>query len=100
MHRVLGRRKGRFVDEDTPSNSILQHGILQSRSSSSSTISGDYTNDETTLGDTTVGETTMQGYSVQNRRVLKTLRMLHAVKKRNQLENAMAAVSLKEAKLS
>lgn len=95
MQRVLERREGRKrrPEVDSTTNSILQPGMRSIGSSSSSMYSGDYTNDETTLGDTTVGETTMQGYSVQNRRVLKTLRMLHAVKKRNQLESAIAAVS-------
>ena len=99
MQRVLGRRglrEGRKrTDVDSTTNSIVHPGIQSMGSSSSSTYSGDYTNnDETTLGDTTVGETTMQGYSVQNRRVLKTLRMLHAVKKRKQTESAMTAVSI------
>jgi len=48
--------------------------------------SEDFTNDDeedvSTICDTTIGETTMQGYSVQNRRVLKTLHLLDAVKKR------------------
>ena len=107
LQRVLGRREQKkqtkhkkHFSGDSTTNSIIHRNepSVRSvdpsiRSLSSSAYSADYTNDESTLCDTTVGETTMQGYSVQNRRVLKTLRLLHAVEKKKQWEQAIPAVS-------
>ncbi|CAB9511950.1 expressed unknown protein [Seminavis robusta] len=114
LHRVLGRREEEKRVQKGESNSILDvrapkvkkqlkviKQVISPEPSSSVSSSQDDDDDESdssndgeekgdnTLANTGSGENTT-AYSVQNQRVLETLRMLHAVKKRKKRQERIS----------
>ena len=91
LQRVLGRReqqKKKGSHEDSSSNSIVDARVskLSKEDEGEPSYSNSYTN---SYDNNTHDETTLGAYSVQNQRVLNTLKLLHAVKKRKYRERAL-----------